>query len=818
MKLNQLTRLIVAGALGCLSTSVLAASVTPAVVAGNPTCASVGLTGVGDLKIDPPNAGTYPFSFPITGGSIAGTITVSTDGVYFDWSKSPTPYNPVLVVLAKGGPNANMYDYRPAGAFSDTGLHSPINPSNGNPYGLSHINFCIDLTPPPEPQLTASKQMDGDWERRWTWTLDKSVTPGVIDMFEGDTHDVEYTVSGSATAAVTYRLYGTVEIEDEANPTQITSINSFDDEISFYDAGDNFLGIYVPSGAELSNCDSLLPVRDGNVVYRCEFDIELEASDVGFDLAAVRRATNDAEVSLTSSVQGPVNLSGITDTFIFGANPDAEYGDELAVVDPTVPALDDTFTAPSGSNSATVTLDCDDKPKVTNTATGTYSTPGGPADVQDSAEVDIYCRTVSISKTADAEFDRTYRWEADKYVLISASKYAELDPSYQATCTLIVGGPNDGMYKCEKSLVVLGNGQTLGIDYLVEIQKLTDFDDNYRISGNILITWPKAQHGGGDPDLTIPPADVITFLGGATSSPIPVCGAVDASDPNIKSISCTYAYQSNVAPPALSGNNVATVTRTKKCYDAEGAASDCGTQDTASAPANFAFALDGTTNNCVEVVDYFNDDLIGDVIDGNLCASTSVVVSSYSVSALDVADYAVLDEENCLWTVPNLIKLFSNDSSDEWSSNQADLDVSVPSLCQVGCTLTPGYWKTHSAYGPAPYDPTWALIGEDTAFFLSGQSWYQVLWTAPKGGNAYYILAHAYIAATLNTLNLNNPAVLSGDQLTAYNFATSVFNSYTPAQIGALKGNNSLRSQIIAAAGVLDAWNNGITGPGHCDE
>ena len=69
-----------------------------------------------------------------------------------------------------------------------------------------------------------------------------------------------------------------------------------------------------------------------------------------------------------------------------------------------------------------------------------------------------------------------------------------------------------------------------------------------------------------------------------------------------------------------------------------------------------------------------------------------------------------------------------------------------------GCTLTPGYWKTHSTYGPAPYDETWALVGEDTPFFLSGQSYYDVLWTSPAG-NAYYNLSFHYIAAELNDLN-----------------------------------------------------------------
>jgi hypothetical protein len=67
-----------------------------------------------------------------------------------------------------------------------------------------------------------------------------------------------------------------------------------------------------------------------------------------------------------------------------------------------------------------------------------------------------------------------------------------------------------------------------------------------------------------------------------------------------------------------------------------------------------------------------------------------------------------------------------------------------------GCTLTQGYWKTHSKYGPAPYDARWALVGEDTAFFSSGKTWYEAINTSSAGGNAYYILARQYIAAKLN--------------------------------------------------------------------
>jgi hypothetical protein len=135
--------------------------------------------------------------------------------------------------------------------------------------------------------------------------------------------------------------------------------------------------------------------------------------------------------------------------------------------------------------------------------------------------------------------------------------------------------------------------------------------------------------------------------------------------------------------------------------------------------------------------------------------------------------------------------------------------------CNLGCTLTPGYWKTHSSYGPAPYDDAWASLskGADTTFFLSGQSYHQVLWTQPAG-NAYYILARAYIAAQLNGIN---GASLASVQ-TAFNQATALLSANTPAQVAALGKASALRQSFISLAGTLDAFNNGVTGPGHCSE
>jgi hypothetical protein len=136
-----------------------------------------------------------------------------------------------------------------------------------------------------------------------------------------------------------------------------------------------------------------------------------------------------------------------------------------------------------------------------------------------------------------------------------------------------------------------------------------------------------------------------------------------------------------------------------------------------------------------------------------------------------------------------------------------------------GCTFTLGYWKTHNASfkGGAAPDPTWNLLpgglAESTVFFLSGKTWFQTFNTAPAG-NAYYVLSQQYMAARLNVLSgASVPAAVG----TAIATSTLLFNTYTPAQIGALKGSNALRAQFIALAGTLDSYNTGATGPGHCE-
>lgn len=134
-----------------------------------------------------------------------------------------------------------------------------------------------------------------------------------------------------------------------------------------------------------------------------------------------------------------------------------------------------------------------------------------------------------------------------------------------------------------------------------------------------------------------------------------------------------------------------------------------------------------------------------------------------------------------------------------------------------GCTGTPGYWRNHTMYSASGNrDETWDEIGasgENSTFFLSGQTYLQVLNTS-AGGNAYYILAFQYIAAKLNVLKgTSYPAEVG----TAIDAAETLFDTYTPAQIAALKGSDALRKQFIDLGTILDNYNNGIIGPGHCE-
>lgn len=131
----------------------------------------------------------------------------------------------------------------------------------------------------------------------------------------------------------------------------------------------------------------------------------------------------------------------------------------------------------------------------------------------------------------------------------------------------------------------------------------------------------------------------------------------------------------------------------------------------------------------------------------------------------------------------------------------------LPCPTTGGCTYTQGYWGSKpGVVWPAGYD-------RNAAFYLSGQSWQQVMDTPVNVSQGYYQLAHQYIAAVLN--KANGALVPSGVQDTI-TLAEAWLNANVP---GACTANGSCGTQKTWAA-ILAEYNEGSYpgGPAHCGD
>jgi hypothetical protein len=321
--------------------------------------------------------------------------------------------------------------------------------------------------------------------------------------------------------------------------------------------------------------------------------------------------------------------------------------------------------------------------------------------------------------------------------------------------------------------ITLAAGQTQPVNYAVTVNAAGFTDSGFAVAGGISIVNPNAQA------VTI--TGVSDVLSDGTAAGVDCGVAFPHALAGGAALECAYTASPG---SAAAESNTATV-------------SSALGEFTASAAVAWSAA---EVDECIDVTDSAAGFL------GTVCAGAAPATFSY---ARTIGPYTAKDCGQHL--VKNVASFAANDTgaagSDAW-----DVSVTVP--CAGGCTLTQGYWKTHSEFGPAPYDATWAQLpnGASTPFYLSGQSYHQVLWAAPRG-NAYYNLAHQYIAAQLNFLNSADPSAAQA----AFDSATALLQAYTPAQIGALRGNSAIRAQFTSLAGTLDAYNNGQIGPGHCD-
>jgi len=362
----------------------------------------------------------------------------------------------------------------------------------------------------------------------------------------------------------------------------------------------------------------------------------------------------------------------------------------------------------------------------------------------------VNCYSPVVVKTAETSLVRTYSWAIDKNV--------------------------------DQSALTLSPGQQFLVNYSVYVDAFA-VDSDWNVSGDITIHNPA------------PISAVINAIDDIISPAIIAnvdCGVeFPITLGPYASLTCSYqAY----LPDASSTANSATATFQNYAYASDGTTTLNGTTSyTGSASVDFAVATISEIDECVDIDDTMTGPL------GTVCSYPATF--SYSKW---IGPYAESGEFNVI----NTASILTHDTGTTLSDD-ANIIVNVTS-----CILGSGYWKTHSKYGPAPYDDTWSQIAgvdEDFPFFLSGQTYYDVLWTIPRG-KAYYILAKEYIAAQLNLIN---GAPYNAQVAEAIIDAQVLFGTYTPNQINK---KSPLRDYFLSLALLLNDYNNGLIISSSCSQ
>jgi hypothetical protein len=463
-------------------------------------------------------------------------------------------------------------------------------------------------------------------------------------------------------------------------------------------------------------------------------------------------------VTTTGGVSGGVSVAPVA----FGA-PTTVVNDSITVND----SAGDSWTF---GNSDSVTYQamhgCTDNTSYRISNTATIAETGQSS----TAEARMFCHVLRVNRSVGSGFARTWRWDVDK-------SHAETEP------------------------LMLTAGQTYNVAYTITATA-TAGDSALMASGAIDI-------------INTNPVKAATLQ--SVQAAISGVGNADVDCPTLviarnTTLTCTFsAHLPDLAPRTL------TTTVTQINYDHALDATATPNGGTRQFIGHVPFVPVATPGTQVDRCTVLSDEYLGEAHDlGSACADGSPVVRMFT------GPISVTEDSACEFEVPNLAHLVAADSGTRHSDGTLVRVVRTDCDPLDGCVLTPGYWKTHSAHGPAPYDPTWALVGEDTPFYLAVDahgdplSWYGVLWTPPKG-NAYFILARAYIAASLNGLN---GAAASDQVIDALAEAEVLFETWTAAEVAALRGNQAPRPRIIELAGILDMYNNGVggLGPDACSE
>lgn len=187
----------------------------------NTECAQAGSDCAFSIKVDPID-GIYTVG---SSPEVSIDVDVSDDGLELIWNSD---YK-VCAIVVKGGPSANIYTIEGGSCTNDGNpFLAPINPNNGNTYGISHITFCVSPDPCDSEQETCYEEetawADGDrYTNRGNWATYTAYPGdgGVVDIYAGKNKNA-----------------GTVTFLDNLDGTIDLNISLDNDFVFYYDLSD----------------------------------------------------------------------------------------------------------------------------------------------------------------------------------------------------------------------------------------------------------------------------------------------------------------------------------------------------------------------------------------------------------------------------------------------------------------------------------------------------------------------------------------------------------------------------------------------------
>jgi uncharacterized repeat protein (TIGR01451 family) len=242
--------------------------------------------------------------------------------------------------------------------------------------------------------LQVTKDAAPSYTLTYTWDITKSVNPPVVDIFDGQSAQVTYSVTATKDAGTpgSFAVTGTIAV---FNPAPISAtVNSVIDVVSD--------GI----GATI-NCGPAGPQQQYEVgpggTLNCTYSTPLPDGATRTNVA-------------TATLRNGSAFSGTATVDFSQAAP--------TLVDDTITISDTNWAATQSANMTTtvsypVTVDCANVRTYTDGKGGTIRTnTASILETTDSATVDlpINCYRLSVSKDAQTQQNRYYSWQIDKVV------------------------------------------------------------------------------------------------------------------------------------------------------------------------------------------------------------------------------------------------------------------------------------------------------------------------------------------------------------------------------------------------------------------